>query len=253
MIELRSKELYADFYENARQPVVALIGGSLKGIAVVSPQLLNYLQEHYSVLVFAYFGVGELPPYLEKIPLEYFINGINQVKTQYDLQDQTVSIIGNSKGGEAALLLTRFINPAVTIACVPSCYVWQGIPHGMASALFPRSSWTINQKEIPFIKFKYDRQIFRDIKNKQYYSIYKKAISGKIDRKAGIDLRQCKGKILLLSAEIDNFWPSKEMCRVIERKPQIDVTHKILDLKGHHFLEYDESIKEIIGFLDETR
>ena len=74
-----------------------------------------------------------------------------------------------------------------------------------------------------------------------------------MDRKARIDLSQYKGKILLLSAEIDNFWPSKEMCRVIEKEPQIDVTHKVLDLKGHHFLEYDESIKEIIGFLGETR
>jgi hypothetical protein len=43
------------------------------------------------------------------------------------------------------------------------------------------------------------------------------------------------------------------MCNVIERDFKIDVNHKVLNLSGHHFLEYDESINEIIIFLEETR
>jgi esterase/lipase len=253
MVEFRSKELYADFYGNSGKPLIVLIGGSQKGIAVIAPQLLDYLKEHYNVLVFAYFGVGDLPAYLEKIPLEYFIKGIDQVKIKYALQNQNVSIIGNSKGGEAALLLTRFISPRVTIACVPSCYAWQGIPHGLLSVFFPRSSWTLNQKQIPFIRLKFDQQARQDIKNKIYYSSYKNAITPQANREAKIDLSQYSGKLLLLSAEVDNYWPSREMCNEIEQDAKIDVTHKILNLSGHHFLEYDESIKEIIDFLEATR
>ena len=250
-MEFRSKELFADFYENAGKPLVVLIGGSLKGIAVVSPKLLDYLKEHYNVLVFAYFGMGELPAWLEKIPLEYFINGINQVKAEMGLQDEDVSLIGNSKGGEAVLILSsRYLSPRAVIACVPSCYAWQGIPHGMASILFPRSSWTFNSKQIPFVRLKYDQQIRQDLRNKIYYSCYKKSILENRKMEAKIDLSQYKGKVLLLSAEVDHYWPSKEMCEVIERDAKIDVTHKVLNLEGHHFLEYDESVQEITNFLE---
>ena len=104
-MELRSKELYADLCENPGKPLVVIIGGSRKGIWSISPELLDYLRERYSVLIFAYFGVDKLPPFLEEIPLEYFINGINLVKKSLNLHDQDISIIGNSKGAEAALLL----------------------------------------------------------------------------------------------------------------------------------------------------
>jgi hypothetical protein len=104
-MEFRSKELYADLYENEGKPLVLIIGGSREGVWSVSPLLLDYLKEHYNVLIFAYFGVDKLPKSLNKIPLEYFIHGINLVKAKLNLQDQDIAIIGNSKGAEAALLL----------------------------------------------------------------------------------------------------------------------------------------------------
>lgn len=254
MVEFRSNELYADLYENERKPLIAIVGGTKEGIAVVSPKLLDYLKVHYNVLVLAYFGVGKLPNGLEKIPLEYFINGISQVRKLLQIQDQDISLIGNSKGGEAILLLiSKHISAKAAIACVPSCYVWQGIPRNLFSVLFPRSSWTFNKKQIPFIKFKYDRQIIKDIRNNICLSCSIKSISKNKNLNAKIDLNQYQGKLLLLSAEVDNYWPSKEMCNVIERDAKIDVTHKVLNLNGHHFLEYDESIKEIVTFLEETR
>ena len=253
-MEFRSRELYADLYENEGKPLMAIVGGSREGIAIVSPKLLDYLKMHYNVLVFAYFGVGQLPNALEKIPLEYFINGIKQVMKLVRIQDQDIFLIGNSKGGEAILLLiSKHISAKAAIACVPSCYVWQGIPRNLFSALFPRSSWTFNKSQIPFIKFKYDRQIIRDMRNNIYLSCSIKSISKNKNLNAKIDLNQYKGRLLLLSAEVDPYWPSKEMCNAIERDAKIDVTHKVLNLNGHHFLEYDESIKEMISFLEETR
>jgi hypothetical protein len=44
--EFRTKELYADLYENGSKPLVVIIGGSRKDIWSVSPLLLNYLQEN---------------------------------------------------------------------------------------------------------------------------------------------------------------------------------------------------------------
>jgi hypothetical protein len=121
------------------------------------------------------------------------------------------------------------------------------------SVLFSRPSWTYNGKPIPYIKFKYNKQIIRDIKNKIFLSCSIKSISKNKNLKAKINLDQYKGKLLLLSAEVDNYWTSKEMCNVIERDFKIDVTHKVLNINGHYFLEYDESVKEIIDFLEKTK
>lgn len=252
-MELRSKELYADLCENPGKPLVVIIGGSRKGIWSISPELLDYLRERYSVLIFAYFGVDKLPPFLEEIPLEYFINGINLVKKSLNLHDQDISIIGNSKGAEAALLLiSRHIAPRAVVACVPSCYIWQGIPHGLFSALFPRSSWTYQEKQLPFVRLRINGPILQDIRNKHYASCYEASISRNMNAEARIDLSQYKGKLLLLSAKVDNYWPSKEMSDSIVRDFKIDVVHKVLDLNGHYFQEYDESINETISFLEET-
>jgi hypothetical protein len=253
-MEFRSKELYTDLHENEGKPLVVIIGGSRAGIWSVSPLLLDYLKEHYNVLIFAYFGVDKLPKSLNKIPLGYFIHGINLVKAKLNLQDQDITIIGNSKGAEATLLLiSRFIHARATISCVPSCYVWQGIPSNVFEILFPTSSWTYNNKQLPFIKMKYDMKIIRDMKNKIYRSCYVKSISQNMNNEAKIDLSQYKGKLLLLSSDVDNFWPSKEMCDVIVRDYKIDVTHKVLNLTGHYFQDYEESIKETINFLEGTR
>jgi hypothetical protein len=99
--QFRSNELYADLYENGNKPLVVIIGGSQVGVWSISPLLLNYLKIHYNVLIFAYFGVDGLPKTLRRVPLEYFINGINKVKNQLDLENKDVTFIGNSKGAEA--------------------------------------------------------------------------------------------------------------------------------------------------------
>lgn len=63
-----------------------------------------------------------------------------------------------------------------------------------------------------------------------------------------------KGKILLLSAEHDRYWPSKEMCEVLLRNSGSGsmIEHIVLDLEGHHFLEYEQSINEIVRFLEKN-
>jgi hypothetical protein len=43
MIEFRSKDLYADLYENPGKPLIAIIGGSRGGIwSRISPEFLDY-------------------------------------------------------------------------------------------------------------------------------------------------------------------------------------------------------------------
>jgi uncharacterized protein len=252
MMELRNKELYGDFYENKNMPLVVIIGGSIAGIPKISNDFLEYLQSKYSVLVLAYFGVGDLPKELVRIPLEYFINAIHYFKDKLQLTDNEVTVIGSSKGGELVLLLiSEYIHPHAAIACVPSCYVWQGIPTNMQSILFPKSSWTIGNKEVPFVKFRYSKEIIKDIKNKEYSSCHEKSIVMNKNQQAIIDVNNYHGRLLLLSAETDHYWPSKAMCTLIEKNGNSNMKHVVLNLAGHYFLEYEQSGKEMIAFLNQ--
>jgi len=167
------------------------------------------------------------------------------------LKDTDITFIGNSKGAEATLLIvSKFFDRCNTIACVPTCYVWQGITKTVKDFFSITSSWTYQNQEVPFIKLRFDFETIRDLKNKSYCSSYEKGIKYNMNTKAIIDLSNFKGKLLLLSAEQDNYWPSKRMCQEIVKNYKIDVIHKILNLKGHYFQEYEEPINEIITFLE---
>ncbi|WP_315074851.1 acyl-CoA thioester hydrolase/BAAT C-terminal domain-containing protein [uncultured Clostridium sp.] len=126
MEQYRSKEIYADFYENKGKPLAVIMGGSVPGLpSDISNDLSNYLKQNFNILLLAYYGVGELTKSLEMVPIEYFTNSINFIKEKYNIPDNDVIIIGQSKGGEAALVLTNYIKSAITIACVPSSYVFR--------------------------------------------------------------------------------------------------------------------------------
>ncbi len=167
------------------------------------------------------------------------------------MDDDQVIMIGSSKGGELVLLLiSEYIHPGIAIACVPSCYVLQGIPDGLKTILFPRSSWTIKGQDIPFVKFRYNMKIISDNRRQEYLACNEKSIQCNQNQQALIHLDSFKGSLLLLSAEMDHFWPSKAMCAFLKDNACNKIKHITLNMKGHYFLEYQESGKEMIAFLN---
>lgn len=255
MKEYRSKEIYGDFYENDSKPLVVILGGSRPGLpAPLSEELLNYLKNNYNLLLLAYFGVGDLPKSLENVPMEYFINAINFIKEKYKIADNQVVVIGQSKGGEAALLLSNYMQSAITIACVAGCYVFQGLPYNLFSLKMahPKSSWSFDNTELPYIKFYIDEDILEDAKNKNFCKCYEKSIEKNFNKDALINIDNYKGKILFLSAENDKYWPSKKMSNILveNSKKKNNISHISLDLEGHYFLNYEQSVNEIISYLN---
>jgi uncharacterized protein len=254
MIEFRSKDLYADLYENPGKPLIVIIGGSRGGIwSRISPDFLKYLKDRYSVLIFAYFGVDRLPKKLIKVPIEYFVEGIKSVEQKLTIGMDKTIIIGNSKGAEAALLVSQYLNVHAIVACVPSCYVWQGLTRGILDFLFPRSSWTYQGKQLPFIRMKFDKQIIKDIKKGIYLSCYEKSIKKNRKKNNTIDVTKYSGKLFLLSSDLDIFWPSKEMCDSIVATKIKQVNHKVLHVSGHYFQDTPESVSETISILESLR
>jgi uncharacterized protein len=250
MIEFRTDALHANLYENHGKPLVVIIGGSRKGIwSRIDPEFLEYLKTNFNVLIPAYFGVEGFPATLSRVPLDKIISGIKSIQERLKLTDDGTMIIGNSKGAEAALLISKYICARAIVACVPSCFVWQGIPAGLGDFLLPKSSWTFDGRELPYIRLKYDFRIIQDIRNKVYRSCYERSLAENKRAGTAIDLSQFKGRLLLLSSDVDTYWPSKEMSEKMVRDFKIDVVHKVLHAEGHYFQENKDAIRETIQFL----
>lgn len=255
MVEYRSKEIYGDFYENKGKPLAVIIGGSRAGLpAPLNEELLRYLKSKYSILLLAYFGVETLTETLQDVPMEYFVNAINFIKEKYKIDEDKVIIIGQSKGGEAALLLTNYIKSAVTIACVPGCYVFQGLPKNLLDLVKaePKSSWSFDNKELPYIRFYIDEEVIEHAKNGDICMCYEKSIAKNFNKDALINIDNYQGKILFLSAEKDKYWPSKKMSNILieNSSHKNNLTHISLDLEGHYFLNYSESVSIMINYLN---
>jgi len=254
MEKFRTSEIYADFYENGQKPLVVLINGSKPGLPdPLDQDFLDSLKKSYNVLLLAYFGAPGLPETLENIPMEYFINSIDYIKNKIGIDNDKIAILGNSKGGEAALVLTKYYESKITVACVASCYVFAGLPKDYRDMINnPKSSWTYNNKQIPFIKFYIDDEILKDAMNNNFTKCHEKSIELNYNKDAEIDIQNYKGKVLLLSAEHDPYWPSKNMSAKLYESNKEKVQHKTLDLNGHRYFCFPESAKEILEFLNEN-
>lgn len=254
MEQYRSKEIYADFYKNEGKPLAVIMAGSLPGLPTnINDDLSNYLKENFNLLLLAYYGVEELPKSLEMVPIEYFINAVDCIKEKHNIPDDKVIIIGQSKGGEAALVLTNYMKSAITIATVPSSYVFQGLPEDLFSInkVQPKSSWSFNNKELPYIKFSFDETSMYYAQNKNFCKCYETSIEKNFNPDALIDLNNYTGKVLLISSGTDSYWPSKNMCNTLieNSKNKDNINHVSLNLEEHCFLWYEESVREIISYL----
>ncbi|WP_054706245.1 acyl-CoA thioesterase/BAAT N-terminal domain-containing protein [Bacillus sp. JCM 19041] len=133
---------------NSPYPGVLLLGGSDGGIQEHAAALLA--TKGYTVLSLAYFGVEGVPKDLEKIPLEYFKNAALWLK-EHCATDNTVSLIGFSRGGELALLLgSTYSFFTAIIAGAPGAYVTSGLRNTIYA---PIPSWTKDGEALPYLKF----------------------------------------------------------------------------------------------------
>ena len=58
------------------------------------------------------------------VPIEYFINVINFIKEKQNIPNDKVIITGQPKDWEVTSVLTNYIKSAITIATVPSSYIF---------------------------------------------------------------------------------------------------------------------------------
>ena len=123
-----------------------VFGGSGGGLTTSFAAAL--LAAHgYPSLALAYFKAPGLPQTLRNIPLEYFTRALGVLRAQPGVDPRHVLVAGESRGGEAALLLGAYFPRLVNgvIAGVPSSVVNPGWPDTSQPA------WTLGGRPLPAV------------------------------------------------------------------------------------------------------
>ena len=213
-------------------PGIIIVPGSDGGIPEAFADKLA--AEGYAVLALGYFGIDDLPAALENIYLEYFQHAIKWFRAQPEV-DESVTLLGYSRGGELVLLLGSFFPELINaiVAYVPSSVVCGGFPHPNVPA------WTYNNQPIaPFLP-----GLMSDDKTlTEENDLYLACQSGQIPfhknseddpyviadlfrarnkledalSNAAIPVENIRCPILILSGEDDKIWPSNQYCELID-------------------------------------
>lgn len=175
--------LYGDWLHarGARRRTALLVLGGSDGGLPAGPHTTLLASHGYPVLRLAYFGVGGLPPTLERIPLEYFRRALLWLRMQPEVDPSRVVVFGVSRGGELALLLGSTYPELVdaVAAYVPSSVVVSS-PLGTGVA-----AWTLRGHDV---------------------------------RPGPIPVERIDGPVFVVGAVEDALWPSSTSVDQIERR-----------------------------------
>ncbi|MGI8411594.1 MAG: acyl-CoA thioester hydrolase/BAAT C-terminal domain-containing protein [Solirubrobacteraceae bacterium] len=209
--------------DQRRGAAVVVLGGSRGGLD--DHDAIAFAKAGFMALALAYFGVGELPPALVEVPLEYVRRAIEWLRRQPELADRRVGVVGRSKGGELALLLAATSPPDISavVGYTPSPIIWQGLPadrRGWRKG--PRSSWSVDGNPVPFLPFAQPRA--RDMpgfvvsvlaQKVALQPVYERAlVDPEARERATTPLEQIAGPVLLISGTGDQLGPAPTLCEL---------------------------------------
>lgn len=214
-IDIHEAGLFAHLYLPSGSgpfPVVVVVGGSEGGFITADAMGQFIPPAGIAVLGLAYFGIPDLPPAIDRIPIEYFTKAIDFIAQQPSLDSRRVGLVGGSKGGELALLLASMDKRFHAVcAIVPSHVVWQSARAVDRSS----SSWTFGGDPLPFVPYRGPLTP----QSGRLADLFELSLQNeRAVEAATIYVEKINGPILLISAAQDEIWPSKEMSdAVIER------------------------------------
>lgn len=219
-----------------KAPAIIVFSGSDGGFHERQAKL--FAEEGYVALALAFFHAEGLPENLENIPLEYFLNGINWLKSQPQVLSDKVHLYGPSKGGELVLVLASTFPDEIAsaIAVVPSCVTFGGIPNEK------NACWTFGGNPLPVAPTPSKEDVYKQLEIRKTVDLVQIYLNKMQDteafEKAFIKVENIKCPLLLISGKDDKMWPSwiygdLIMQRLDEAKSLIFREHLCYDNVGH--------------------
>ncbi len=207
------------FNNSEQQPGILLLSGSDGGIPgsnAIPESFIEYIVKNgFVVFALAYFGVEHLPSNLEHIPLEYFKSAVMWLKSQPQVDPSRLGIVGQSRGGELALLLGSYFPDLfkVIVASSPCNMTCGGFPHPNRPAWIYKTNqlMAMNAKKIAHhANSAEDPYIVADI-----FAMREKMPEA---QQSQIQVEKIKCPLLLLSGDKDAIWPSLFFCEHIIKR-----------------------------------
>jgi uncharacterized protein len=217
------------------QPLIVGLGGSEGGNAWTSDYWKKirdqFIEKGYAFLAIGYFGAKGTPDTLQKIAIEDVHNAIKEAVKNRKINKKKIAIIGGSRGADLALLVASYYKDIkCVVAIVPSHVTFPGNTNH-----FTTSTWTFQNKELPFVPVNEEAIPFLMKRNLRgaFEAMLKDSIA---ESDACIKVENIRGPILLVSATKDEICASTAMSeKMMER------------LKSKKFKYYFEHIPIVGG------
>jgi dienelactone hydrolase len=223
---VRENGLVGTFFHPAEvnlYPGILILGGSSGTIREQDAAILA--AQGYCTLALAYFGREQLSPALVEIPLEYFETALQWLQSSTLVKSDAITVIGTSKGAEAALLLgATFPVIKAVVGYAPSAVVFEGL--GTTESEFNKSSWSYHGQPLPFVPVhetpafaEYVEACKQQNKPIACRSLYSASLQDTARLKqATIEVEKINGPVLLISGQDDQMWPSALFGNMIEQR-----------------------------------
>jgi hypothetical protein len=207
--------------DNRKHRGVILLGGSEGGFP--TPQGAMLASRGFVTLALAYFGTHGLPAAMQRIPIEYFGKAIHGMQALPGVESGGVTILGSSRGAEAALLVASVYPEINGVIGVSSSHVlWEG---ATASQMPGGPAWTWRGTVLPYVRFHIGagfaaRYLWSSVfrrplsLNPMFVDSLSLAHSDAVE----IAVERIHGPVLLASGSDDKKWPSASMsARAMDR------------------------------------
>ena len=203
--------------EQKNQSLIVGFGGGEGGNAWASEHWKNtrdqFIQKGYAFLAVGYFGTVDSPTSLDRISLDAIHKQITQLAKHPKINSQKIALIGGSKGAELILnLASRYDTYKAVIAIVPSHVSFPAVTVQMNT-----SSWSFQNKEVNYVRAPF--KIITPTLQGDLLTAHQMMLEDpKEVKNALIQVEKIKGNILLMSATMDEMWPSKFMSEEIIKR-----------------------------------
>jgi dienelactone hydrolase len=220
-VTLSDAGFLGSFYspQNNSDKAVIVFTGSDGGLKRAQYLAELFAERGIAALALAYFKCRGLNRILRLIPLEYIERAAHWLKN--NIHAEEIALYGLSKGAEYALsAAARFPFIDSVVAVVPNYYVAECLGKGLSCA--GNSSWSYQGKPLPYLHLSMNRGAFitnsiieKQLSVKTFYVLSEK---NGVPDEVIIPVEKSKARILLLSSEQDNMWPSKQAGeKIVER------------------------------------